>query len=181
VSDPRRAAAVVLAIFAQPQHGVIFVQRAAHLRHHPGQIGLPGGSLDPADENDLRRAALREMEEEVGVTSDRVTLVGELPLVSPRVNLFDITPFVAVIAPGELRIDGTETAGVFTVPLDTIVNGGLHDGTVTIGTLDIATPVLDYEGHRIWGVTGRILQNFIEAYHTPGNALRKRIEENLIV
>lgn len=57
----RRAAAVVLPIFAAPPHGVLFVQRAAHLRHHPGQIALPGGGLDPEDEGDLERAALREL------------------------------------------------------------------------------------------------------------------------
>ena len=42
-SKGRRPAAVVLGIFEEPPHGVIFIERAAHLRNHAGQIGLPGG------------------------------------------------------------------------------------------------------------------------------------------
>ncbi len=61
VSEERRPAAVVLGIFEDPPHGVIFIERAAHLRNHAGQIGLPGGGMDAGDEGDLRTTALREM------------------------------------------------------------------------------------------------------------------------
>jgi 8-oxo-dGTP pyrophosphatase MutT (NUDIX family) len=175
----RRAAAVILPIFAAPPHGVLFVERAAHLRHHPGQIGLPGGTLDPQDEGDLERGALRELQEEVGIEAARVTLVGRLPTVQPRVNLFDVTPFVAVIAPGELRIDPSETAGFFTVPLATILSDALRDGSVTIAGFEVETPLLDYEGRRIWGVTGRILRDFTEAWNDVQTGLRERVEKTL--
>ena len=175
----RRAAAVVLPIFAAPPHGVLFVQRAAHLRHHPGQIALPGGGLDPEDEGDLERAALRELYEEVGIEASRVTILGRLPTVSPRVNLFDVTPFVAVIAPGELRIDPSETAGFFTVPLATILSDALRDGSVSISGFSVETPLLDYEGHRIWGMTGRILRDFTDAWNDPNGGLRERVEQAL--
>jgi 8-oxo-dGTP pyrophosphatase MutT (NUDIX family) len=172
----RRAAAVIMPIFATPPHGVLFVERAAHLRHHPGQIGLPGGTLDPQDLGDLERGALRELEEEVGIEAGRVTLVGRLPTVQPRVNMFDVTPFVAVIAPGELRIDPSETAGFFTVPLKTILSDALRDGHVSIAGFEIETPLLDYEGRRIWGVTGRILRDFVEAWNDAETGLRARVE-----
>jgi 8-oxo-dGTP pyrophosphatase MutT (NUDIX family) len=172
----RRAAAVILPIFANPPHGVLFVERAAHLRHHPGQIGLPGGTLDPQDEGDLERGALRELHEEVGIERDRVTLVGRLATVQPRVNLFDVTPFVAVVAPGELRIDPSETAGFFTVPLATVLSDALRDASVTIAGFEIDTPLLDYEGRRIWGVTGRILRDFSDAWNDRATGLRERIE-----
>jgi Pyruvate/2-oxoacid:ferredoxin oxidoreductase gamma subunit/ADP-ribose pyrophosphatase YjhB (NUDIX family) len=118
VNDPaslRRKAAVAVAVNARPPHGVIFVERASHLRDHPGQIGLPGGRVDAADGDDLRRTVLRELHEEIGVTPERVTIVGNLAQVSQRVNTFDVTPFVAVIAPGPFTIDGSETAGMFTM------------------------------------------------------------------
>jgi 8-oxo-dGTP pyrophosphatase MutT (NUDIX family) len=175
----RRAAAVVLPIFLEQPHGVLFVQRAAHLRHHPGQIGLPGGAIDPQDDGDLERAALRELHEEVGIESARVTIVGQLPTVSPRVNLFDVTPFVAIVAPGEVRIDPSETAGFFTVPLATLLSDALRDGKVSISGFEVDTPLLDYEGHRIWGVTGRILKDFKEAWNDEGTGLRQRAQERL--
>jgi ADP-ribose pyrophosphatase YjhB (NUDIX family) len=170
---------VILPIFAEPPHGVLFVERAAHLRHHPGQIGLPGGTLDPVDEGDLERGALRELHEEVGIDAARVTLLGRLPTVQPRINRFDVTPFVAVVAAGELRIDPSETAGFFTVPLATIVGGAVREGSVTVAGFDIATPLLDYEGRRIWGVTGRILSDFVKAWNDASDGLRARVEDAL--
>src|ERR1700736_6893982 len=96
----RRTAAVAFAILKAPPHGVIFIERASHLRDPPGQIALPGGSVDAEDGGDLRRTALRELREEVGVAPERVTIVGQLPMVSQRrAHNFDVTPFVATVAP----------------------------------------------------------------------------------
>ncbi|MBV8642494.1 MAG: CoA pyrophosphatase [Candidatus Eremiobacteraeota bacterium] len=175
MSSARRTAAVVLAILTQPPHGVVFIERAAHLRDHPGQIALPGGSVDPSDGGDLRRTALRELREEVGVAAERVTIVGELPMVRQRVNNFDVTPFVAALAPGPLTIDGTETAAVFTIPLDVIVRE-LTEGTVKVGEWTVETQLLDYENRRVWGLTGHILRSFVDAWTVPVSPLRDAVE-----
>jgi 8-oxo-dGTP pyrophosphatase MutT (NUDIX family) len=175
----RRTAAVSVAILRTPPHGVVFIERAAHLRDHPGQIALPGGSVDPDDGGDLRRTALRELSEEVGVAQERVTILGQLPVArQTRANNFDVTPFVAVVAPGPLTIDGTETAAVFTIPLAVIVEELTH-GTHTIGELTIETYLLDYESRRVWGLTGHILRSFVEAWNDPANPLRAAVEAAL--
>jgi 8-oxo-dGTP pyrophosphatase MutT (NUDIX family) len=173
----RRKAAVVMGIFASSPHGVVFIERAAHLRHHAGQIGFPGGAMDESDV-DLQHAALREMEEEVGVTADRVTFVWTLPPVLPSVSNFDVTPFVAILAPGPLQIDATETAGVFTVPLATVLDE-VRDGVMDLGTIEVETTLLDYDGKRIWGLTGRVLRTFVDAWNEPESAMRLAIEERL--
>ena len=179
-AGPRRTAAVVVAILTTPPHGVIFIERAAHLRDHPGQIALPGGSVDPADGGDLRRTALREMREEVGVDSERVTILAQLPIVSQRrANNFDVTPFVATVAPGPLTIDGTETAAVFTIPLAFIIES-LQAGTVTVGEQSIETYILDFERRRVWGLTGHILRWFVEAWNDAANPLRAAVEGALV-
>jgi 8-oxo-dGTP pyrophosphatase MutT (NUDIX family) len=153
------------------------VERAAHLRDHPGQIGLPGGSVHPEDA-DLRATALRELHEEVGVDPSRVTIVARLPVFSQRmVNNFDVTPFVAAIKPGVLKIDSSETAGVFTVPLARIVDEGLREDRVEHRGLRVQSLVLDYEGYRIWGFTARILEAFISQWH--GGELRDRVHAEL--
>lgn len=161
----RRRAAVVIAIFRTPPHGIVFVERAAHLRDHPGQIGLPGGSVHPEDRN-LEATALRELHEEVGIVPARATIVAELPTIQQRrANNFDVTPFVAIVEEGDLTIDGAETAGVFSVPLATVIDQGVRE-------------VLDYEGRRIWGLTARILRSFIDAWQTHG--LRGRVARLLL-
>jgi 8-oxo-dGTP pyrophosphatase MutT (NUDIX family) len=153
---PRRQAAVVIAIFRNPPHGIVFVERAAHLRDHPGQIGLPGGGVHPEDAS-LSATALRELHEEVGIDASRVTMVDELAVFRQRiVNNFDVTPFVAVIEPGELRIDATETAGVFVVPLARVLAFAGHEDAI------------EFEGRRIWGLTARILHDFVDRWHAGG-------------
>ena len=174
----RRPAAVVLGILEAPPHGVIFIERAAHLRNHAGQIGLPGGGMDPGDAGDLRVTALREMAEEVGVAAERVTIVGELPAINARVNNYTVTPFVATVAGGDLRVDATETVGVFTVPVERVVND-LRQDMVSVGAFKIESPVLDHAEKRIWGLTGHILRAFVAAWNDPENGLRERVEARL--
>ena len=175
----RRTAAVIVAILRAAPHGIIFIERSAHLRDHPGQIALPGGSVDAADEGDLRRTALRELREEVGVTPERVTILAELPIASQRrANNFDVTPFVATVAPGPLTIDGTETAAVFTIPLAIVIERLAH-GTVTVGEHSIETYLLDYESRRVWGLTGGILRSFVQAWNDEDNPLRTTLEAAL--
>jgi 8-oxo-dGTP pyrophosphatase MutT (NUDIX family) len=174
----RRPAAVVLGIFEAPPHGVIFIERAAHLRNHAGQIGLPGGGMDPGDGSDLRVTALREMAEEVGVAPERVTIVGELPAINARVNNYTVTPFVATVAAGDLRVDATETVGAFTVPLERVV-ADLRQDTISVGAFKIESPVLDHAEKRIWGLTGHILRAFVAAWNEPENGLRGRVEARL--
>ena len=173
---PRRKAAVTVAIVAAPPHGILFVERASHLRDHPGQIGLPGGGVDPADGDDLERTALRELREEVGVEAERVRIVGRLPQVSQRVNTFDVTPFIAVIAPGPFTIDGSETAGMFTIPLSIVVSDSLRKGSISIAERIVESHILDYEGRRVWGLTGRILRAFADRWNDEASGVRAAVE-----
>jgi len=176
-----RAAAVLVAIFADPPHPIVFVERAAHLRRHPGQIGLPGGSVDPADGDDRARTALRELHEEIGVPTERVRLVGRLPDAHQPSNNFIVTPLVGVLLPATpLTIDATETAAVFTVPLEAIVApGAVHPGIETIGEIAIDTWVFDYGELHVWGLTARILHDFVVAWNALDSPLRAAIENAL--
>lgn len=173
-----RAAAIIMAILSSAPHGVIFIERAAHLRHHAGQIAFPGGAIDPQDGGDARRAALREMEEEVGVTPERVDFVWTFAKLHPRVSNFLVTPFVAVVAPGPLVIDPSETASVFTVPLETVL-ADVRDGTMNLGAMEIETTLLDYEDKRIWGLTGRVLRMFVDEWNRAESVMRSAIIERL--
>lgn len=178
---PLRFAAVVIPIYANPPHDVVFIERAQHLRRHAGQIAFPGGAVDDGDDGDHARAALREVEEEIGIPPAAIRIVDELAAIAQRQNVFLVTPFVGVVAPGtELIVDANEAAAAIRVPLAAIVApGAVHDGVHLAGDRRIATTLFDYGEMHVWGLTGHILRDFVARYHAPGSALRATLEAQL--
>src|SRR3954462_6836082 len=89
----RTDAAVLVPLYldAGSLHAV-FTKRRDDLRRHAGEISFPGGRQDAPDE-DLRRTALREADEEIGLPPDGVGLVGALPPPGPFVTSCLIVPF----------------------------------------------------------------------------------------
>ena len=168
----------MLAIFASPPHDVIFIERAPHLRKHAGQIGLPGGSADPVDGDDPAITALRELHEELGVNPERIRIVGRLPEVQQVSNRFLVTPVVGVVEPNtRLTIDPGEIAGVFTVPLETVLAPeSVHEDAEMTKARGRTSYALDFEGRHIWGLTGRILKHFVDAWNANDSRLRADVE-----
>jgi len=173
-----KKAAVLIAVFADEPHDVIFIERAGHLRRHAGQIGFPGGSTDPMDGENPDVTALRELYEELGVPSERVRIVGRLGEIEQTTSRFLVTPVIGVVQPQTLlTIDHTETVGVFTVPLAVIVEpNAIYEEVELSIARGIKTYALDYDEHHIWGLTGRILKLFVDAWNEPGAQLRSDIE-----
>lgn len=89
-----RLAAVLMLFTRDADPSLTFVTRAATLRHHAGQVALPGGAVDPGD-LDRRDTALREAEEEIGLPRKAVRIMGELPPLWVRASRFDVTTVVA--------------------------------------------------------------------------------------
>src|SRR6185503_18557282 len=58
---------------------VLLTQRTADMPSHAGQIAFPGGRREKSDV-DAAATALRETEEEVGITRDFVDVVGSVDL-----------------------------------------------------------------------------------------------------
>jgi 8-oxo-dGTP pyrophosphatase MutT (NUDIX family) len=102
---------------------VLLTRRASSLRRHGGQWALPGGRLDPGETPET--AALRELEEEVGLALPPASLLGRLDDYATRSG-FLITPVVVWGEAGEgappLRTDPREVAGVYRVPLDDLLD-----------------------------------------------------------
>lgn len=158
VDDPgRRHAAVALTLVAAGDVPTfLLTQRTRTLRAHSGQYALPGGRLDPGE--DATAAALRELEEEVGVRG--VEVLGLLDDYPTRSG-YRITP-VVVWAPAEAPITAqpTEVAHVHHIPLASLVAR-----PPTFLELDDARgPVIQQpvEGDVVFAPTGAVLHQFVE-------------------
>ncbi len=113
----RRHAAVVLAIVLDAHERPCFVltRRAPDLRRHAGQWALPGGRLDPGETPEV--AALREMDEEVGLRLGPDRILGRLDDYATRSG-YVITPVVAWAgAEARLVANPGEVAEIHRVPL----------------------------------------------------------------
>jgi 8-oxo-dGTP pyrophosphatase MutT (NUDIX family) len=115
--DGRRAAAVAVVLLADEtgEAGFLITRRAPGLRQHARQWALPGGRLDPGESP--REAALRELEEEVGLALAPDAVLGLLDDYPTRSG-FVITPVVVWGGPvATLRPNPAEVVSVHHVPL----------------------------------------------------------------
>jgi 8-oxo-dGTP pyrophosphatase MutT (NUDIX family) len=160
---PLTPAAVLVPLVQRPQGlTVLLTLRTPHLASHAGQVSFPGGRVEAADA-DAIAAALRETEEEVGLTPDYVEVVGRLDTWITGTG-FEITPIVGLVrAPYPLRPDPYEVADVFEVPLDFIVDPANHErrSREWKGTTRNFF-VLPYENRHIWGATAGMLVNLAQ-------------------
>lgn len=102
---------------------LLFVVRSRSLRHHPGQIGFPGGRVDPGDGGAVY-TALREAREEVGILPGQVELLGLLDDQFTSASHHTVTPVVVRLLPGaEPRITSDENQSLFRIDLATLEAG----------------------------------------------------------
>ncbi|MDD3323223.1 MAG: CoA pyrophosphatase, partial [Paludibacter sp.] len=73
-----KKSAVMLLLFHENENlQVIVIRRSNYVGVHAGQIAFPGGRFEESD-IDIKTTALREIEEEIGISSDKIELIGRL-------------------------------------------------------------------------------------------------------
>jgi 8-oxo-dGTP pyrophosphatase MutT (NUDIX family) len=156
-----KPAAVLLLVVNHPgDPTVVFTQRTAHLADHAGQISFPGGRCDD-DDCTPERTALREAEEEIGITADRVEILGRLPEYRTGTG-YSVTPIVGWAEPPlTYRPDPHEVADIFEVPLAFLLDTGNHryESAFYRGRMRKYW-AMPYGERFIWGATAGMLVTF---------------------
>jgi 8-oxo-dGTP pyrophosphatase MutT (NUDIX family) len=177
--DPAGVPASVLLALA-PVDGsddleLVLVQRPDHLRMHAGQVGLPGGAVEPGDADGVA-AALREAQEEIGLDPGGVRVLGSLDRAYLAVSDFDVLPVVGVwdgLAP--LTPSPDEVAGILRPTLRQLADPANH-GTLPFSAIlgeeamaarnipgDLTSPVFWVDGTLVWGFTAGLLVGFLDS------------------
>ncbi len=128
-----------------------------------GHISLPGGRFEPTDP-DLHATAIRETYEELTIDLAGTRLLGQLAPLHPRTsgpNGIEVTPFVFVTASAVEPVCGPEAIAAFWLPLEIAASGAL-DGVYTYPGTGMQFPSWTFEGHVIWGLTMRILNDVLD-------------------
>ncbi len=152
----RPAAVLVPLITHDGEITVLLTERNADLPDHGGQISFPGGRVEDGDSGAVD-TALREAEEEVGLSAAGVSVLGALGPYGTISN-YRVTAIVALAPPFETALQAKEVASVFEVPFSFILDPANHrfmeggrDGRSR------ATYAIPYGEWFIFGFTARIL------------------------
>lgn len=159
----RWAAAVLIAILPYSDPQVVLTVRSQHVEHHKGEISFPGGALD--DGETPLEAALREADEEVGIRSEQVEILGEQSHYR-TITDFHVIPFVGLLdrAPYRFRPLEIEVAKVITPPFSHLLDPA-NTRYETRRREDGSTVRMReywYGHHRIFGATAAILGRLLD-------------------
>lgn len=155
---PLDAAVLVPLVMREQGVTILLTQRTAHLKDHAGQISFPGGRVEAADV-DVIATALRETEEETGLSRTHIEVLGTLPRYLTS-SAFSVTPVTALVTPDfSLSPQVDEVAEVFEVPLSFITdpsNYRLHTVALPDGGTRSYYSV-PWQDYFIWGATAAML------------------------
>jgi 8-oxo-dGTP pyrophosphatase MutT (NUDIX family) len=167
LDGPPRPAAVLLPLVRMGNvWQILFIRRTEVAGdYHSGQVALPGGAREPDDRDNIA-AALRETNEELGISAEDIEILGTLNDFVTISN-YQVTPVVAQVAwPQKLILAQAEVARAFTIPLTWLLDPTNHEvrhrqlpnglGSATVIYFE------RYDGELLWGATARIIMEFFE-------------------
>jgi 8-oxo-dGTP pyrophosphatase MutT (NUDIX family) len=178
--DARPAAVVALLHQLNGRWQLPLMVRPETLAYHAGQISLPGGLIEAGESSE--EAALRELEEELGIARFGVLLLGQLsPLYLFGTN-FWITPWVAATRGGvDFTPNAAEVQEVLEVPLADLLDPAIRGWHVeNCGTFQFSAPHFLWHGHQIWGATSMILAELVEIARERGEAPGAQANERFV-
>jgi len=159
--DSLQASAVLMLLHkVDLEWQILFTKRAPHLKSHAGQISFPGGRYE-AEDSHLLETAIRETEEEIGLTRQHFQVISQLNEHS-TITGYRIFPYVAVIDKlPELTIDPSEVDEVFSAPLHYLIdnNNQQHESAFYQGSSHMFYKII-WQDRLIWGATARMIVDF---------------------
>ncbi len=158
-SAPYTAAVMVLVSAEEPM-ALLLTKRAATLNNHASEVCFAGGKKDHEDA-DAAATALRETQEELGIDSAHISVIGYLPMVRSKAGL-QVQPVVGVLSHHTpLHINHAEVETAFWVPLDCFNKRSLRTYKTKFKGQPVVVPAFVYQTHVVWGLTGRIIANLM--------------------
>ena len=160
----KRAAVLIPLFKAESEYWVLFTKRTDTVEAHKGQISFPGGRIEDEDGSPLE-TALREADEEIGLSRKDVTVLGQMDDARTVSSNYIVHPFVGLIPyPYEFKTSVQEVKALLEVPFQVFLSGDsagentpvVYDG-VTYQSL-----AYRYNGEVIWGATARIMHNLVD-------------------
>jgi 8-oxo-dGTP pyrophosphatase MutT (NUDIX family) len=140
------------------------ILRKSYSGVHSAQVAFPGGRFEEGDRS-LKYTALRETEEEVGVTMDEVEVLTELTDIYIPPSNFYVQPYLGITRKTpRFTLQQDEVEELIEVSLDHFMDDSII-GIKTLSTSyarNIEVPVFKLNGHVVWGATAMMLSEVRE-------------------
>ena len=154
------AAVLILLYLADNEIYFFLTKRTDELKHHKGQISLPGGSQEGNEK--LIDTALRETQEEIGINKTSISIIGTITPLFVPVTGFMIYPFIGYsLNKLNPKPDPVEVATIFSVNISDLLN---KENRTTekrnIRGYDVQVPYFKLNDYQVWGATSMILSEF---------------------
>jgi len=139
----------------------LFTRRSQNVEHHKGEISFPGGTIEPGES--ALGAALREIEEEIGIQKDSLRILGELDEIMTMTG-FRVRCFVASIDwPVAIKPSREEIDEIYILPLSKFLNPEIfHTNIWKRNGEDYPVYFFKLDECVVWGATAKILKNLLE-------------------
>lgn len=155
----------VLILLFEKDHQIHFplIRRTTYPGSHSGQISLPGGKAEPCD-GSICDTALRETEEELGIPSKSIEIIGQLSSLYIPVSNFNVQPFIGWWhQPQPYCPDAREVEHIIEMPVKQLINQDCPQTfSQLINNQEVVSPFYQHEDNIIWGATAMILSEFRE-------------------
>ena len=140
---------------------IVLTKRSKHLKHHKGQISLPGGKLDPLDKGDFQQCAYREAYEEIGFEKNKSIYLGKLNKYITGSG-FLIQPIV--VLSNEVQhfiINRQEVTSILHFPINYLLSDNVTSKVFTNKDHNKYYLNIYWKKNKIWGATAKILIDLI--------------------
>lgn len=160
IKNNKLAAVLVIIHCDENIPSILLTKRSGKLINHPSQIAFPGGNFCPNDLTPLG-TALRETNEEIGISISRDYIIGSLKAVQTTTSNYYIYPFVTMLEKLPKTHPNEEVQKIFNIPIDTL-NYLIDNMGIDKSYLEEHNPRFKWQDYLIWGATAKILKQVLK-------------------
>jgi 8-oxo-dGTP pyrophosphatase MutT (NUDIX family) len=162
---PRLASTLLLLHEKNNSINFTLIKRPNYNGTHGGQISFPGGKLE--ENETIMEAAIRETEEEIGISKESINLLGQLTQVYIPPSNFLITPFIGFLdAEPNYFPDAREVERIIDIPISELLDESLvKKKKISVDNYGkdkfyIDAPYYELQNSVVWGATALVLSEF---------------------
>lgn len=165
IIDAKKSAVMILLFHEEANLKVIVIRRSFYVGIHAGQIAFPGGRYEEEDGN-VENTAKREIEEEIGITSDKIEILGRLTDIYVPPSNFLISIFVGYLEQKPVyKIDKREVAEVIEIDFNDFYKEDIiHEKEFLVPSMQSSTRALYYHVGNIelWGASAMVMTELLD-------------------